>query len=328
MSAGDSPLVSILIRSMDRPTLDRAIDSAVKQTWPKLEIVVVAACGSSHRALPASIAGRDVRLIVPDPDRALPRPDAANLALDSARGEWLNFLDDDDELFPDHVETLMRAPRNKETRIVYSRAQVRDQAGKTTGACGFDALHSRFRYDSPMTPNAMSFHRSLVAEGARFDPAFPIYEDHDFFIALASRSPMTFVDKVTCVWYAHDGESGCGHGANQGIGRRGELSVQLAKKWASQFDAWDREPNALLQTGQQILKNGAILSALDCLERALRQSPGDINAMNLCGMANFHSGHLERAETLLALAVQRVPRNKALRENLDLIRARAKSARG
>ena len=75
MSAGDTPLVSILIRSMDRPTLDRAIDSAMKQTWPNLEIVV-AACGSSHRELPDSIAGRDVRLIVPSPERALPRPDA------------------------------------------------------------------------------------------------------------------------------------------------------------------------------------------------------------------------------------------------------------
>ena len=32
MSAGDTLLVSILIRSMDRPTLDRAIDSAARQT--------------------------------------------------------------------------------------------------------------------------------------------------------------------------------------------------------------------------------------------------------------------------------------------------------
>ena len=328
MSASDTPLVSILIRSMDRPTLDRAIDSALKQTWPNLEIVVVAACGSSHRALPTSISNRNVRLIIPNPDRTLPRPDAANLALDSARGEWLNFLDDDDELFPDHVDTLMRAPRTRAQRIVYSRAQVRDKSGAVTGRCGFETLRSRFRYDSPLTPNAMLFHRSLVDDGARFDPAFPIYEDHDFFIELASRSPMKFVDAATCVWYAHDGDSGCGHGANEGIARRGELSVRLAEKWSAQFDAWDREPNALLQTGQHILKNGEILAALDCLERALRQSPNDINAMNLCGMANFHGGNRERAETLLRLAVQRVPQSRALRENLDLILAGAKSRAG
>ncbi len=328
MSAGDTPLVSILIRSMDRHTLDRAIDSAVKQTWPNLEVVVVAACGSSHRALPASIDGRDVRLIVSNPDRTLPRPDAANLALESAHGEWLNFLDDDDELFPEHVETLMKASRSAEQRIVYSRAQVRDKTGAVTGTCGFDTLRSRFRYDSPLTPNAMMFHRSLVDEGARFDSAFSIYEDHDFFIELASRSPMKFVDVATCVWYAHDGESGCGHGANEGIGRRGELSVKLAEKWTAQFDAWDREPNALLQTGQHILKNGDILAALDCLERALRQSPTDINALNLCGMANFHSGNRERAQALLSQAVQAVPHSKALRENLELIRAGAKSRAG
>jgi hypothetical protein len=328
MDSVATPLVSILIRSMDRPTLDRAIDSAVKQTWPNLEIVVVAACGGKHRILPTPVAGRDIRLIVPNPDRTLARPDAANLALESARGEWLNFLDDDDELFPEHINTLMRATRSAEQRIIYSRAEVRDQGGRVTGRCGFETLRSRFRYDSPLTPNAMLFHRSLVDEGARFDSAFPIYEDHDFFIELASRSPMKFVDAATCVWYAHDGESGCGHGANEGIGRRGELSQQLSRKWAAQFDAWDREPNALLQTGQHILKNGDILAALDCLERALRQSPTDINAMNLCGMANFHSGNRERAEALLSQAVQRVPQSKALRENLDLIRAGAKSRTG
>src|SRR3954468_20703196 len=107
MAAPIDPLVSILIRSMDRPTLDRAIASAVKQTWPNIEIVVVAACGSAHRPLPTPQNGRDVRLIVRD--GKLPRPEAANVALESARGEWLNFLDDDDELMPAHVATLMNA---------------------------------------------------------------------------------------------------------------------------------------------------------------------------------------------------------------------------
>ena len=320
MTVESAPLVSILIRSMDRPTLDRAIASAVKQTWPNVEIVVVAACGSTHRALSSPQDGRDVRLIVPDPDRRLPRPEAANLALESARGEWLNFLDDDDELMPAHVETLLNA-RDGE-RIVYSRALVRDQAGEETGFCGVPALPSRFRYDAPTVPNAMLLHRSLVDAGARFDPEFTIYEDHDFFINLATRAPMRFVDKATCIWNAHEGESGCGHGANSGVSRRGELSERIRSKWAAQFDAWDRVPGSLLQTGQALLKNGDIAAAHDCLERALRQSPDDINALNLCGMANLHNGDVARAEQLVSAALRRAPSSTALRENLALIHAR------
>ncbi len=37
------------------------------------------------------------------------RARAGNLALVEARGEWLNFLDDDDVLFADHVEILVDA---------------------------------------------------------------------------------------------------------------------------------------------------------------------------------------------------------------------------
>jgi hypothetical protein len=81
----DHPLVSILIRSMDRPTLRRAIASAAAQTWPNLEIIVVAACRSRHK--PLVPADRPLRLVYPEPDRSLSRPEAANLALDSARGE-------------------------------------------------------------------------------------------------------------------------------------------------------------------------------------------------------------------------------------------------
>ncbi|MEP6483183.1 MAG: glycosyltransferase [Rudaea sp.] len=322
MTTEQIPLVSILIRSMDRPTLDRAIASAVNQSWQNLEIVVVAACGSAHRKLPEKMSGRDVRLIVPQPDRKLPRPDAANLALESARGEWLNFLDDDDELLPQHIETLIRSPRDNDERIVYSRAIVRDRDGKNTGFCGVDALRSRFRYDSPMTPNAMLFHRSLIDAGARCDPEFAIYEDHDLFVSLASRSAMRFVDEATCIWYAHDGESGCGHGANNGMGRRGELSEKMVRKWFKQFDAWDAEPGALLTTGQQLLKNGDILAAQDCLERALRRTPNDVNALNLCGMANLHAGNADRAESLLLTALRKLPTHTLLRENLALIRAR------
>lgn len=307
---------------MDRPTLQRALQSAAQQTWPNLEIVVVAACGQAHRPLPDSLQGRSLRLVLPEPDRRLPRPDAANLALTAARGEWLNFLDDDDELLPEHVATLLSAPRQANERMLYSRARVQDTDGRLTGYCGVPGFAIRFYYETLMTPNATLIHRSLVDEGARFDQEFSIHEDHDFFINCAARTPFRFVDAATCIWHAHEGESGCGHGVNAGVTRRGELSEKIRRKWASTFDRWALVPGALLHTGQQYLKDGDLLAALDCLERTLVLWPDDVNALNLCGMANFHSGNLERGETLLTQALQRLPQHHALQENLALIRAK------
>ena len=322
MHGDPQPLVSILIRSMDRPTLPRALHSAAAQTWRDIEIVVVAACGHSHRALPDTFEGRPLRMAYPQPDRRLPRPEAANVALESARGEWLNFLDDDDELFPEHVATLLAAPRVHGERVLYSRSQVRDAQGRVTGHCGLGGAPIMFYYENLMTPNAALLHRSLVTEGARFDPEFPVYEDHDFFVNCAARTRLKFVDAQTCTWNAHSGDSGLGHGANRGIAQRAELSTLLRNKWAHVFDRWAQEPGALLQTGQHYLKSGNIDAAHDCLERALVLWPNDVNALNLAGMANLHRGDSERAESLLTRALALLPAHRGLQENLALIRAR------
>ena len=48
-----------------------------------------------------------VRLRYRATGKRLGRARAGNLALAEATGEWLNFLDDDDVLFADHVEVLV-----------------------------------------------------------------------------------------------------------------------------------------------------------------------------------------------------------------------------
>ena len=327
VATAQPPLVSILIRSMDRGSLDRALDSAAAQTWPNLEIVVVAANGSAHRRLPEVWNGRPLRLVRPEPDRRLPRPDAANLCLDNARGEWLNFLDDDDELLPAHVATLMRVANPTRARVLYSRAEVRDNAGKPTGHVGFASFPVQLYFQNRSHPAATLFHRSLVAEGARFDSAFDVYEDHDFFINCATRSEFQFVDAATCIWNAYGGESGCGHGANDDTAQREAYLPRLQAKWATFFAPLLRQPKALLFVGQNCLRENDVAVALDCLERALAAMPGDVNALNLCAMANLRSGNFDRAEQLFRAALALVPGHAGLQGNLALLaRKRAQGA--
>ncbi|MFI3184748.1 MAG: PIG-L family deacetylase, partial [Methylococcaceae bacterium] len=47
----DIPLVSVIIRSMDRLTLSEALDSVALQTYPNIEVVVVNAKGEEHSKL-------------------------------------------------------------------------------------------------------------------------------------------------------------------------------------------------------------------------------------------------------------------------------------
>ena len=229
-----APLVSIIIRSMDRPSLDRAMETAALQTWRNIEIVVVAACGDAHRPLREQFLGRPLRF--EQLHRRLPRPEAANAGLDAARGEWIIFLDDDDEFMPTHIEKLLRAPRTRDERVLFSATRALDKNGKLIGHISHDGNHVQLYFHSRATVAAMLIHRSLIDEGARFDPDFSVHEDHDFQVNCATRTEFLFVRQATCIWNAQAGDSGCGLGGkNDDADKRIESVIRVRKKWAIFF---------------------------------------------------------------------------------------------
>src|ERR1700734_3340325 len=100
-----SPLVSILIPCFNaKQWIAQAIESALQQTWPEKEVIVVDD-GSTDGSLGVikRFEGR-VRWET-GPNRG--GNQARNRLLELARGEWLQYLDADDYLLPDKVALQM-----------------------------------------------------------------------------------------------------------------------------------------------------------------------------------------------------------------------------
>ena len=99
-------LVSVVIPTLDRPTLLlRAIDSVLRQTYCELElIVIIDKVSPDPETLAALRTVTDPRLRF----MANPRPGTAagarNFGVEQAVGEWIAFLDDDDEWLPAKLE--------------------------------------------------------------------------------------------------------------------------------------------------------------------------------------------------------------------------------
>jgi glycosyltransferase involved in cell wall biosynthesis len=222
-------LVSVLIRTLGRPTLARSIAAAAAQTHRPIEIVVVNA--GTAPLEPHRPAGVELRVVGEGP---YDRPRAANAALAHARGDWLIFLDDDDAFAPTHVEGLLDAlGRAPGARVAYSATAVVEPDGKARMVIGADFNRLHLFIGNYMQIGAALFHRSLVEEGARFDERLDCYEDWDFIIQLAQRTWFTYNAKPTNLWCAHAGESGAGMGANKRDDATRPYQEMVQAKWAA-----------------------------------------------------------------------------------------------
>jgi glycosyltransferase involved in cell wall biosynthesis len=102
-----SPLVSIIIPCFNAERwIEYAVESALSQTWPEIEIIVVND-GSTDKSLSvlARLAGPRVT-VVDQPNRGA--SSARNVGLLRAKGQFIQFLDADDLLSPTKIGNQVR----------------------------------------------------------------------------------------------------------------------------------------------------------------------------------------------------------------------------
>ncbi|MFI4902196.1 MAG: glycosyltransferase family 2 protein, partial [Burkholderiales bacterium] len=169
------PDISVVVRSMARPTLARTLASIAAQEGVTLEAIVVATCGAAHAPPPASAGRHPLRFV--GGNAARPRAVAANAGLDAAHGRYVTWLDDDDEWLPGHLRGLLDAAgANPAAGVVHSLADVRVD-GAPPRAFGQPMARSELLLRSYIHPSSALVDRRLVQEGCRCDEALPVHED-------------------------------------------------------------------------------------------------------------------------------------------------------
>lgn len=103
------PRVSVVIRTCSRPAVLRgALCSLQHQTYKNFEVVIVEdGPPTAQEMVETEFAGLQARYI--STGENIGRGRAGNLGLAMAEGEYINFLDDDDYFYPDHLELLAAA---------------------------------------------------------------------------------------------------------------------------------------------------------------------------------------------------------------------------
>lgn len=204
------PLVTVLIPAYNaEQTIRRAIDSALAQDYPAIEIVVVDD-GSMDATSEVVAAYRQSEI------RLLPLPSnrgeggALNEGIAIARGEYIAFLDADDEWLPQKLTRQIAAlQRNPNAIMATCGCRFVDASGNLVEEFGMkppgivkDQVWRKFLVLACIAKPCVVVRSSAFQQVGLFDTTVRITADQDMWIRLAIAGEVEFVDEYLTI--AHD----------------------------------------------------------------------------------------------------------------------------
>ncbi len=210
------PLISIIVRTKDRPKLlKKSLQSITEQTYRPIEVVLVNDGGCDLDLKEIEEILQDVELHYIQLDKNTGRAHSGNVGIEHAKGAYIGFLDDDDQLYPEHIEILMSKLKYSPLKIVYSEAEV-----VFVDMDGGDELIEKFKYvfnSKDFSPEMLLIQNYIpficllfdktVFDDVRFDETFEIFEDWTILIELSRRYWFEPVKKVTAKYVQWSNES-------------------------------------------------------------------------------------------------------------------------
>ncbi len=228
-----TPLVSVIVPTFDRLLYLRpAVASVFAQTLVDWELIIADDGSDEHtRAYLSALQSEPRVRVIWLPHCGNPAA-VRNRALRQARGEYLAFLDSDDEWLPTKLERQIAALRGcPQRRWSYTGYVIIDARGESCAPASVARPHRGEILDLLLTHQvsiwtpAVVAERRLVAEAGNFDEQLLLFEDYELWIRLACRSEIEFIDEpLTRVRRSHDQHHGEGkHGDSMRAGRHRAL---------------------------------------------------------------------------------------------------------
>lgn len=210
MTNGITPFVTVLIPAYNAAaTIRRALDSVFRQDYPAFEIVVVDDGSADQTSKVVASYGREeIRLLRLARNRG--EGGVLNEGIAIAKGEYIAFLDADDEWLPTKlVKQIALLEANPKASMATCGCLFVDPSGHIVEYFGMPpaVLHKSEIWRSLLVATGIAkpcvvARTALLARVGPFDTTIPIAADQDMWIRLAMAGEVEFVPEYLTV--AHD----------------------------------------------------------------------------------------------------------------------------
>lgn len=198
----EPPLVTVAIATYNRAELlSGAIDSALSQTYPNIEVVIVN--DGSEDDTPAVLAPYedDSRFVIVHHQENKGVGGAKDRTVTEASGDFIAFLDDDDRWEPSKLSRQVDRLRDSDYSLVYTGATF--ESSKDThqnNELATGDLFPEILINNHVVPfSSVMAKTEMVREVGGFDPEFPRAVDWDLWIRLTQKGPVDAIEKPLTV---------------------------------------------------------------------------------------------------------------------------------
>lgn len=194
------PLVTAIIPTYNRATtLPRAVDSVLRQTHTQMQLIIVDDASTDHtKEYVFSLTDPRISYIRHTENRG--GSAARNSGLRAANGQYVAFLDSDDEWLVNKTEACLAslsASKSSTEAVLTAVHRVFQDGTELTDHLSPNALQLQRLYAKPPigAGSSLMARRNCLEEIGGFDEELERYQDWDLVIRLVSRFNLIIIDE-------------------------------------------------------------------------------------------------------------------------------------
>lgn len=199
--------VSVIIPTYNRElVIKRAVNSVLNQTFKNFELIIIDDGSTDNTAkVLEDYKNKDDRVSVYY-QKNCGVSSARNLGLEKAMGQWIAFLDSDDEWLRDKLEKqLSFAMENPSIPLIHGE-EIWVRNGKRVNPKNKHQKFGGHIFEKCLplcliSPSASFIKRELLLEYHGFDESYPVCEDYDLWLKITKDYEVGFIEKPILIKY-------------------------------------------------------------------------------------------------------------------------------
>lgn len=215
----DKPLVSAIITTYKRPSflIERALKSVLEQTYENMEIILVDDNDKDDAYMKANMEMAQGYPQIKYYRHKVNQGACAarNTGLKHASGEYVAFLDDDDEWLPEKTEKQISVFTSKEIGIVYCRGYVITESGTGTETSRYlsnipflisPTFHDLLLQDVIGSTSQPMIRKKCLDECGGFLVSLPARQDYELWLRISRNYKVVGINEPLFKYHVYEGE--------------------------------------------------------------------------------------------------------------------------